>query len=293
MADLCTKGNTRVVPKSQGYQLTLNEVDRYDELRENLLSYKSLRYLIACKERAPTTGHEHIHVYVNFQYSIRLSPKKMAGAHIERCGGSPKQNIAYIEKGEVFEEYGDRPHQGPMSVKDLKEIKNPEDLPDWRAYHTWKMIQQDNEEVDLEEEMHKEVEVVFFTGPSGCGKTMGAKRLLRERGVKKYKHVSREDGFWHGVGDGTGAALYDDFRSGDMKAKDFVCFIDYNVQNMNVKGGNVRNQFNLILITSVERPEKIYKNIKGEPREQWLRRMKIVDMWPNDDEDDDDLLEGC
>ena len=69
-----------------------------------------------------------------------------------------------------------------------------------------------------------------------------------------------------------------DFRDSDMKASEFINFIDYNVHNLNYKQGSAKNKYHLIIITSVQDPKKIYKNIKGEPRKQWLRRMKTINL---------------
>lgn len=60
--------------------------------------YKSLSYAIACLELAPSTGHQHIHIYIHFNNAIKLDPTKLLGAHLEVCKGSPKQNIDYIKK---------------------------------------------------------------------------------------------------------------------------------------------------------------------------------------------------
>uniref|UniRef100_A0AAU8H7R7 ATP-dependent helicase Rep n=1 Tax=CRESS DNA virus TaxID=3138951 RepID=A0AAU8H7R7_9VIRU len=271
----------RAVPKGRAWLLTLNEVDRYEELLAGLQSYKTMDYLISCKEQAPSTGHEHIHVYMHFRAPIRLSLKKTAGAHVERCNGSPQQNIAYIEKeGVILDELGERPRQGTRNVKDLLDIEKAEDLEDWHEYNTWLKLKQRPKKV-LVKEWHKEVEVVYITGPSGVGKSLGAKQLLEERGVEEMEEVKYEGGFWHGVVDGTGAAVYDDFRSSHLSASEFINFIDYNAHSLNVKGGSVRNRYNLIIITSIQRPEELYRNMPEEARTQWMRRIRVVNLYPD------------
>lgn len=59
-------GNTKqgVMPKKRHWQLTLNEVSKYKQLKEYLTDLSSLSYFISCEEVAPTTGHKHIHIYV-------------------------------------------------------------------------------------------------------------------------------------------------------------------------------------------------------------------------------------
>lgn len=85
-----TSTSARGVAKARNWQLTQNKVERYDETVEYLKGLKSLNYLISCKEIAPTTGHEHIHIYCQFNKPIKLSVNKCQGAHIEACKGTPQ-----------------------------------------------------------------------------------------------------------------------------------------------------------------------------------------------------------
>lgn len=267
-------GNT----KARAFQLTCNQVDKYSAVKKYLTGLKTMDYLIACKETAPSTGHEHIHVYVHFRNAIKLSLKKCEGAHVEMCRGTPQQNIAYVEKdGQVIDEIGERPQQGGVRVRDLAATEDPADL-DWKMYHTWREIKEAPKKVKLAE-WHKEVEVIYIQGPSGIGKSKKAAEIMAERGVEEFEEVKHVDQFWHGVADGTGVAVYDDFRDSHMKASEFINFVDYNVHTLNVKGGSKRNQYNLIIITTVQRLGEIYANMPQEAREQWTRRVTLVDMY--------------
>lgn len=77
--------------RARAFQLTLNEPEKYYELITELKKLKTMDYLISCKEFAPTTGHEHIHIYIHFTQTYKISKKIMSfGAHIEICKGSPK-----------------------------------------------------------------------------------------------------------------------------------------------------------------------------------------------------------
>lgn len=264
--------------KSRAYQLTLNQTDKFEGLINEFRKLKSCDYRIACLEKAPTTGHEHIHLYVHFNNPYKLSKKIMSfGAHVEICKGSPKQNIDYIEKdGNVILEEGERPRQGCCSVKDLKEITNPDDL-NWNQYNTWKNIKATPKKTKLSE-WKKDVKIYFIYGPSGIGKTDKSEEILRSENVDEFEEVKHVGEFWHGVVDGQGACIYDDFRDSHMTASEFINFIDYRSHNLNVKGGSVKNNYNLIIITSVQDPYMIYKNIDDEPRKQWIRRMNIVNL---------------
>lgn len=84
-------GNTkpwRKCAKSRNWFLTLNEATKYEMLKDYLMGLKTIQYYKACRELAPSTGHEHYHIYCQFTNTILLSPKKTYGAHIEVARGS-------------------------------------------------------------------------------------------------------------------------------------------------------------------------------------------------------------
>lgn len=120
-----TPGSTKagVIFRGRAFQFTLNQVEKYEDIKNDLIKLKTCDYLLSAEEIAPTTGHKHIHIYAHFSQPYRLSKKILSyKAHIEICKGSPKQNINYIEKdGNILDEIGERPHQGPKTVKELRE----------------------------------------------------------------------------------------------------------------------------------------------------------------------------
>lgn len=267
-------GNT----KARAFQLTVNNLQVLDDVFAYLNSLQTKDYIIAAKEVAPTTGHEHVHIYVHFRTPIRLSVKKCAGAHIEICRGTPQQNIAYIMKdGDVILESGDRPQQGGIRVQDLEQTHDPSMLP-WQMYNTWQKLHARPTKVKVAE-WHKEVKVIYIQGPSGAGKSLKAHDIMVEDGVDEFEEVKHIGEFWHGVVDGRGYAVYDDFRDSHVKASEFINFIDYNVHSLNVKGGSVKNNYTKIIITSVQRLGEIYGNMHGEAREQWMRRVELIDLY--------------
>ena len=260
--------------KAKNYQLTLNEV----ELWEGLLDYlKSLNpsYLVAAKEIAPSTGHEHIHCYVQFPTSRALSLKKTLGAHIEKCRGSPQQNVAYVKKdGDIIEEIGELRRAGAKSIGEIEKMSKEErkELPA-QLYNIVQKIEAKESSNLLVKNIYKEnIEVYWYWGESGAGKT---RRAMREIGEKEFNMVKYEDGFWHGLGTAD-IALYDDFRDSHMKPTELINFIDYYVHPMNIKGGSHQNTYHIIYITSLQSPEEIYKNVPEESKKQWLRRIKEI-----------------
>ncbi|AYP28810.1 MAG: replication-associated protein [Tirithivirus golfim] len=274
-------GNTSL--RARAFQFTLNEIDRWEELEDYLLSLKTCDYCIACKEKAPTTGHEHIHCYAHFSTSRNISIKKCAGAHIEICRGSPQQNIAYIEKdGDIITEWGTRPRQGGWhNVAELRAIDNPDDLSS-TEYSKWLQVKS-RTKIKIADVFKNDLVVYYITGDSGAGKSKRAFEILAENGYEECDMISYENGFYNGVSDGCGACIYDDWRPSDMKASEFIKMIDYNVHPMNVKGGHVLNRYRIVIITSIIKPQHIYTGLTSEAREQWMRRMKIIDLTPTND----------
>lgn len=130
-------------------------------------------------------------------------------------------------------------------------------------------------------ENRKNVEVYYIHGPSGVGKSHLARKLLqeymREHSVSSCDIVEYKNEFWNGVVNNE-VCWYDDFRDSDMKPREFIKFVDYMPQRMNYKGGYTLNRYKFIVITSVQKPNELYRNVSDEPRKQWERRIRFIDM---------------
>lgn len=267
--------------KVRNILLTINEIEKFGEIRDYLCGLKYFQYCIACLEKAPTTGHEHIHFYVQFNQGQSVSKAKLLNQRLDICKGSPQQNIDYVKKtkepekrGEIIYEKGEPKFKGGKTIKEVKEMSKPEreNLP--ACYYN--IVQKINAEEgkDLKgSDMFKEMKVHWYWGDSGLGKT---RRAYKEIGERIFNEVKFDGNFWHGAKEEGTIALYDDFRDSDMKPRELINFIDYNRHIMNVKGGSIRNNYKEIYITSIQSPEEIYRNVEGEPRKQWIRRITEI-----------------
>lgn len=267
--------------KGRNFLFTLNEVDYWDELRDYIRGLKNFQYGIATLEKAPTTGHKHIHFYAQFNQAVTLSKEKTKNARIDKCRGSAQQNIEYIKKtkepekrGDIIFEEGEPKLKGGPTIKEIEEMpkEDRKQLPGF-YYNIVKKIEMEENAQLKGSEMFKEMKVFWYWGDSGLGKT---KRAYKEIGDRVFNEVKFDGSFWHGATEKATIALYDDFRDSDMKPRELINFIDYNKHIMNVKGGSIRNQYTEIYITSIQSPEEIYKNVEGEPRKQWLRRITEI-----------------
>ena len=227
--------------RGRHFQLTLNQPENYEEVKSYLTKLKQFRYLISCKEYAPTTGKEHIHIYVQFLNSQKLNVKKCKGAHIEKCFGTPEQNKAYIEKGELIDEigiFGTNETSRFPTIDQVKLMSKEErnQLP-ISYYNTVKKINTEEDNMMDTDDIYKpDVKVYYFFGPSGIGKSKNAVEMIKKYG-KKFDELKYENGFWLGYG-GSEIAFYDDWRDNHMKASEFINFIDYYIHNLNVKGAS-------------------------------------------------------
>lgn len=261
---------------SSAFLLTLNQIERFDKLREYLISLNCFQYGIACKEVAPTTNHKHVHIFIQFYKSCRLSIKKLEGAHVDKCRGTPQQNKKYIEKdGDIIWEAGEMKTKGFLTIEEIKLLtKKEREKLSVQYYNTVEKLNTlDSNELTCKK-LYKQVKVYYISGKSGIGKTTFATYLI---GKEIFNIVKYENGFWMGIGNAN-IALYDDWRDTHMRPSEFLNFIDYNRQIMNIKGGFKLNNYKMIIITSIFRLQDIYKEIKGESREQWERRIKEIHL---------------
>lgn len=276
--------------------ITLFQVMHIDGIKEWALSRPQFRYIVAAKETCPETRREHIHCYMEFKSKITFDPSDHGNPHVDVCRGTSQQNRDYVVKdGNILFEEGQMATPGrehaKLTVKDLMEMKQPDEL---QPHHLkpWIVARTLNQRVAAHE-CYKQVEVHYYYGPSGCGKSHSVyDRLLRDG--RPFDRVSFENGFWLGISaDGCSeVAWYDDFRDSDMKPVEFIRFIDYYVNNLNVKNGMVKNNYKVIFITSVQKPDVIYPNVQGEPRAQWMRRIIPHNVEEEAREEFEDLING-
>lgn len=285
------------------FLLTLNQDWRWEELKKYIINLKSYHWGIACRETAPTTGHIHVHFYVQFKNPLKLSIKKLCGARADKCNAKPIECIEYVKKEKDPEKRGtiifEEDKTEPWGMEEKIEGEKGEEL----KYEDALLM--DNEELgklpfsqmkNIEElirrndakltgaKLHKKVKVLYLYGKSGVGKSIYAKWLFRN---EVFDTLKCKDGFWSGTSSyEVKCALYDDFRDMHMEPSEFINFIDSDIHNMNIKYGNYQNRYKYIIITSIQPPAQLYANFqkkneeKGleEPNWQWMRRMKAINM---------------
>jgi len=266
--------------RSRAWSLTI-----FDE--EELKKFIDLaaRYKCYGKEICPSTKKVHWQSYIYFTNAKTFSSmkKKLLTSHIEISRGSPLENKNYCSKDGDFIEIGDLPIGGKISAEELKNMSNLEIIERDARCHNAYIKARDllNADIDIDD-IAKAIVVYWIQGPSGCGKTQKAKEIIRLQAAElgtKINLIKYVNNFYMGIGSAK-IALYDDFRDSHMRPAEFINLIDYNKQLMNIKNGQKINDYELIIITSVQNINDIYKNVKDEPRKQWIRRIVVIDMFP-------------
>lgn len=296
-------GNTKAGAfRGRAFQFTLNEVEKYEELKNDLIALKTCDYLLSCEEIAPTTQHKHIHIYVHFSQPYRLSKKIISHkAHIEICRGSPKENIAYIEKdGHILDEIGERPRQGAKTVKELKEA-DINDI-DPHLYNIKCKIDDKTKEeeqfLNMLEEIEKDdlkgPEIIYICGDSGKGKTYKAYKIALSKFDKKdIGKLTIENNFIQITNDKAKCYVIEEFRSSQIKAASFLQLTDKYGYTCNIKGSFKSIRPECIIIASIIKPEELYQN--EEINKQFTRRITQIINLGYEEEDkkkyiyDDDL----
>lgn len=269
----------------------------YWEPKDLMWNESTMKYACKCDDHC-TEEHDgkwHGHYFVYYKNPRTWNDIKAYygnNAHVE----IPKSNSGCIKyilgEGEHAESKTNIVQQGEMPCDNGKHLTYKEalamsseeikELPITDALMVEKLqkIDRDKPKAFKISDWKKTVEVTYICGPSGIGKSLKVVEELTKNGDDPLvDEIKKEGDFWHGISGEATVAIYDDFRDSHMKASEFINFIDYNKHKMNVKGGSVINNYTKIYITSVQRPEDIYKGLGDEPRQQWIRRMNIINMY--------------
>lgn len=294
-------GNTKagLTQKAVNYLITLNDPEVYDGVAYNIKQYKSLSYWLAYREEAPTTGHKHIHIFAHFKVPIKISLKKLCGAHLDICRGTPQQIIKYVSKGgDLVEEWGNKPKQGGRTIKEVKEMdkEDRDNLP----IQYFKIIDKINKEEEdknvffnmLDEIANDELKapkVFYITGGTGKGKTYSAyKKALSLYDKKEIGKLTLKNDFIDIINDTAKCFVIEEFRPSQIKASDFLQLTDKYGYRANIKGSFKTIRPECLIICSIIHPKLIYKE---EVNKQFLRRItEIIDLGHEEQEEETEEL---
>lgn len=270
-------GNTKsVLKKNRCYILTI--------FNEAIQHFEKAIYEVWCDDSCKDGKHHFHHViYFKNPISFNTIKKVYPTAHIE-FAHNVDDAIHYIldnKNGRKYNitEIGKRPQKHLFtSMKDLKD-EDSDDIPPY-LYSAYSKYKNKPKPIKVSE-WSKSVKVYYISGPSGIGKSSKAHDLLIENNIEEFDEITYENGFYIGCS-GAKACVFDDFRDSRMKPDEFIRFIDYRRHTMNIKGGQVLNNYELIIITSIKDLNSIYNNISSEQKQQWLRRINHIQLVDKD-----------
>lgn len=269
-----------------GFLVMNSDLDKTKEVIAYLERVKAFQYILITEHHG--TEHLHRHIYVQYNKPTLIDNSKIFYLHVDEAMGSAQQCIDYLMCRDkkhpeinvtckVIYENGKPLLKGNINtIRNLKSITDINEV-EPRNLNTWLKVKSNKISIN---EWHKKIKVVYIWGDSGIGKSLSITRTLIWNNETEFDEIKHIGEFWHGIGgvEVSGVAIYDDFRDSDLKASEFINFIDYNTHNLNYKGGSAKNKYHLIIITSIQDPNKIYKNTPEETKKQWLRRMKIINL---------------
>lgn len=175
---------------------------------------------------------------------------------------------------------------------DIDIFNDPRELK-YGSYHNFKdmIIRDDNDQF-----LSKDVKIYYIFGPVNVNKLEKAYeiiRLYKEKYGTIVNYLDYEDGFWNGkafhdgfysgVGFRSKIAIYKDFYEYDIYINKFKELIDNSRRPLRVRRGWRRNDYELIIITSVQNPKNIYKEYPEKDRRRILESItEIIDLTPKD-----------
>lgn len=256
---------TKELGRAYGCAWTLYQ---YEKHLEKLRAYaqSESRYMVWGYEICPDTGRPHLQGYVHWtnKRSLGAFSSTFGDCHVTAPNGTAKQNREYCLKirpqdkkpNEKWEEFGELPVQGhrvdwQKAIADLRQndvidviIEQPHLAPAQRALREIKAM--------YLKPLHRDVTVYVLYGPAGSGKS----RWAYDHYPTLYKKPVGE--WWDGY-NGQKCVLLDDFY-GWIKYHDLLHVCDRYPLQVPVKGGFVHAQWDTVVITSNEPPNRWYKD---------------------------------
>jgi len=246
------------------------------------------KYQVIGKEKAPTTGTEHLQGYITFDNarSFNAVRKICQRWHIEVARGSPQENFEYCTKEGNWKEFGERPEQGKRT--DLVEIKDEilngkkvdeiaMERPD--LYHQYGRTLNKIEDLAMRKKYRTEMtQGIWYWGETGVGKSHTA----FEGFTPETHYVWPNDGRWWDGYTQQDTVIFNDFR-GEVRYNEMLNLVDkfpHSVSRRNREPIPFISK--LVIITSSLPPDQVYNHRNEEDKiEQLIRRFKIVHLHRN------------
>lgn len=269
----------------RNFVFTLNNYTELELLALTNLFPGTFSYIILGKE-VGESGTPHIQGYAELKFRKTFKSLKalIPRAHIEPRRGSQQEAIDYCKKEGVYEHFGSPRRQGNRT--DLSTIRSVIDGGGCvRDIFKINEIQLNESSICFAEKYlayresprnHKPI-VCWFYGAPGSGKTRLARFLLPDA----YFKNTATGKWWNGY-DGHSDVIIDDIRADYIDFVELLGLLDRYEHRIQIKGGIRQFKATRIIITSPEKPARMYCN-STEDMQQLQRRLDCcVEITPDD-----------
>lgn len=228
-------------------------------------------YLVAGRE-CGESGTKHYQGYGELIKRTRINTIKinMPRAHIEERRGTQQQAITYCMKDGDYMEWGNKREQGArtdldklrcgeLNEKPMRELTrtcNAQQIRVAEKYMTYN-----------ETARNWKIHVIWLWGETGAGKSKRAREICTDDVYTKNSGTKWWDGY-----DAHKNVIIDDFRDSWWSLTEMLSLLDRYEKLVEYKGGWRQFKPYTIVVTSITKPEYIYKGC-GEDIRQLLRRI--------------------
>lgn len=260
------------------FLITLNQEEKWPRLREYLHT-KPVQYMYAAHEVAPTTGHDHMHIFIMYTRKIALYKSKTEGARIDIVTQTWWNALEYCKKqGMEVEEYGEHPIRSTvpkgLTIRDVMEMDEVQ-LVELKAssFNYVRNIRSELLNTQIRKNRHyAPIEFEWYYGPTGTGKS----RKAFEEGATPIQYANGFFTDWAG----SKVLVYEEFR-GQVPYHLMLQLTDayHGYYALNIKGGFRVLDIDKLIVTSPLRPEHCYPRQceKKDSIQQLMRRItKLV-----------------
>lgn len=271
-----------------------------DQLIENFKEYEPI-YGVSCKEKAPTTGMTHYHVYIKLKRRCQkkdgrsLLIVETIRPNIEMVRNNIKAIIKYVKKGGYYAEYGTCPvelNDTKISKIDKANVMINGDLEKLYLNGTLGAVDviraqklRSIFQLARPVEKYSKKLVLWFKGETGEGKTRKAFEIAEKFNLSFW--MTNDSLKWYDGYTGQELVIIDDFRKNMLGDWNYLLrLLDGYGLAVQVKGGFTTWKPKIIIITSPATPHEAFSWVNKEGEEQgWDKEDQLIRRLTHEDEE--------
>lgn len=286
-------------PRSNRWFITINNYTSEELSFIESSNFKSkCKYMIYGLEKAPTTGTEHLHLYVRLNSRLYKATLKslFPRACVEIARGDELQCYNYCSKNGEYKEYGQRlnkvndyigkTERFKIMIKDLmnKEWDEFEALYPYESFHQKKKLEEykySHQKLSGPWNGELKMKNIWIYGVPGCGKS----RWAHQQGHKEQIYLKNATKWWDGYNDSEiRLVIIEDFPVDDKAwlINILKIWADRYPFNGEIKGGTIRITPGrwILIVTSNHSIEEVFEKCQELDIEAIKRRFHEFKMEP-------------